>query len=219
MSGSITFTQAVRLGDWDLVKISDLGAVAGNCELEDCGEPIRFVYVCERRGTGEQVRVGSTHGPALTGVSEEEWEASIYGFQNLLQILPALRAATGHAERYDHSVRHVLRPCLDRLTSGERFERGEKRRIQAEIVAYQKEVMRSDFHYYEGFRELVELMPDNEFVKSVYAKTVAVGRRGTDKQREAIGRLLRQNEKRIEQRFRDKGYLLTQPFLVLVPKA
>lgn len=66
----------MKLGPWTFVGIDDKGFNQKNwehCEVEDCGEHIRYVHVVQRDGDTKEWRIGSTCGPKLIEISEEEW--------------------------------------------------------------------------------------------------------------------------------------------------
>lgn len=73
---TLTIRMMVKLGPWMFLGIDDKGFDQSkweHCEIEDCGEHIRYVHVVEREDAPKQWRIGSTCGPKLIEISEEIW--------------------------------------------------------------------------------------------------------------------------------------------------
>lgn len=72
----LTIRMMVRLGPWMFLGVDDKSfdqTKWENCEIEDCGEHIRYVHVLKRNDDPREWRIGSTCGPKLEDISEAMW--------------------------------------------------------------------------------------------------------------------------------------------------
>ncbi len=100
---TFTLRRMVRWGPWSFLGVHDKGRSHDRwerCEVEDCGKEIRYVHICQLDGEEHQWRIGSTCGPTLMHISEEEWNAAVRHADRDLRLL--LRAQ--RLLRFEHGT-------------------------------------------------------------------------------------------------------------------
>lgn len=73
---NLTIKMMVKLGPWTFLGIDDKGFDQErweHCQIQGCGEHIRYVHVCQLDADSREWRIGSTCGPTLIQISEEVW--------------------------------------------------------------------------------------------------------------------------------------------------
>lgn len=73
---NLTIRMMVKLGPWMFMGIDDKGFEQSrweHCEVDGCGEHIRYVHVVQREDNPKEWRIGRTCGPKLIQISEEVW--------------------------------------------------------------------------------------------------------------------------------------------------
>lgn len=89
---ALTIRMMVKLGPWMFLGVDDKTVDKNkweHCEVEDCGQHIRYVHVLKRIDDPQEKewRIGSTCGPKLKDMSEEKWGVVAKNAAKILRLL------------------------------------------------------------------------------------------------------------------------------------
>jgi hypothetical protein len=126
---TLTIRMMVQLGPWTYLGVDDKGfdqTKWEHCEVEDCGQHIRYVHVLKRDDDPDQKewRIGSTCGPKLEDMSEEKWGVVAKNAARILRLwYRARRLKPLEAEPENWGVERLGSDWIDRIIS--HLERGD----------------------------------------------------------------------------------------------